>query len=294
MFTYAWRADLAVDGRRSDLSAGGTQCAISSGKKPTAEWWVDLGGVVNIHHIFIQYRTGNRKWDHNNAYTSRFLGFSIFISNTTNKEDGILCFKDTNYTKATIPNPTSIACPCHGRYVIYFNNRTQLPYPAGYSPYAHIELCEVEVYGCPRSGYYGGDCSSLCPRNCKGGVCDIVDGTCKACVDGFKGLQCNKECNGYKYGQDCNLTCGHCLDDKQCHHVNGRCIRGCEVGFEGETCMKECNDTHYGQDCNHTCGHCLGHTQCHHVNGSCLGGCEEGFIGDKCMKGEFYIKKNGC
>ena len=46
--------------------------------------------------------------------------------------------------------------------------------------------------GCPRSGYYGGDCSSLCPRNCKGGVCDIVDGTCKACVDGFKGLQCNK------------------------------------------------------------------------------------------------------
>ncbi|XP_078333834.1 uncharacterized protein LOC111102054 [Crassostrea virginica] len=146
-FTYAWRADLAVDGRRSDLSAGGTQCAISSGKKPTAEWWVDLGGVVNIHHIFIQYRTGNRKWDHNNAYTSRFLGFSVFISNTTNKEDGILCFKDTNYTKATIPNPTNIACPYHGRYVIFLNNRTQLPYPAGYSPYAHIELCEVEVYG---------------------------------------------------------------------------------------------------------------------------------------------------
>ena len=46
--------------------------------------------------------------------------------------------------------------------------------------------------GCPRSGYYGGDCSSLCPRNCEGGVCDIVDGTCKSCLDGFEGPQCNR------------------------------------------------------------------------------------------------------
>nr|XP_022290581.1 multiple epidermal growth factor-like domains protein 10 [Crassostrea virginica] len=316
-FTYAWRADLAVDGRRSDLSAGGTQCAISSGKKPTAEWWVDLGGVVNIHHIFIQYRTGNRKW--------------VFISNTTNKEDGILCFKDTNYTKATIPNPTNIACPYHGRYVIYLNNRTHLPYPAGYSPNAHIELCEVEVYGCPRSGYYGGDCSSLCPRNCEGDECDIVNGTCKYCEDGFEGPQCNKECAYKKYGPFCSKNCGFCLNTAQCHHVSGECLNGCDKGYQGLDCKTECpigtygynckkrcsvkcgipencdritghcangcqagwkdkqcetkcNDTHYGQDCNHTCGHCWDHTQCHHVNGSCLGGCEEGFIGDKCMK----------
>ena len=76
-----------------------------------------------------------------------FLGFSVYISNTTNKEDGVLCFRDTFFTRDTIPNPINLTCPNHGRYVIYYNNRTHKPFPDGYDDYVRTGLCEVEVYG---------------------------------------------------------------------------------------------------------------------------------------------------
>lgn len=58
----AYGANLANDGEKHDLSQGGGQCAVSRNGKATAEWRLDLESVQRIHHISIQYATGNRIW----------------------------------------------------------------------------------------------------------------------------------------------------------------------------------------------------------------------------------------
>ena len=55
-------AELAVDGRYTDMLFDGGQCAASDWGQTTAEWRVDLEGVKYIHHMLIQHVTGNRVW----------------------------------------------------------------------------------------------------------------------------------------------------------------------------------------------------------------------------------------
>nr|XP_022312694.1 multiple epidermal growth factor-like domains protein 10 isoform X1 [Crassostrea virginica]XP_022312696.1 multiple epidermal growth factor-like domains protein 10 isoform X1 [Crassostrea virginica]XP_022312697.1 multiple epidermal growth factor-like domains protein 10 isoform X1 [Crassostrea virginica]XP_022312698.1 multiple epidermal growth factor-like domains protein 10 isoform X1 [Crassostrea virginica] len=273
-------AERAVDGRYTDLSEGGGQCASDRGET-TAEWRVNLGGVKYIHHVFIQYMTANDVWEKNNPGTWMFLGFSVYISNTTNKEDGVLCFRDTIYTPATIPNPVNITCPYLGRYVIYYNNRTHPPYPGGYSIYAFNVLCEVEVYGCPTPGRYGENCSLLCPENCN---CDVIGNTCVECVSGYKGHLCYEECDDHTYGLECNNSCGKCSAGVKCDHVTGSCQNGCIVGMYGDRCDKECDNKTYGLDCRESCGNCSNGEPCHHVDGSCPSGCDAGAYGVTCKE----------
>ncbi|XP_062602861.1 uncharacterized protein LOC134264593 [Saccostrea cucullata] len=170
----------AVDGLKSDLSAWGGQCVMSERFQRTSTWWVNLTSIHSIHDIRIYYRTENDVWNASNVYTERFLGFYVFVSNTTERLNGQLCFHDTDYNKSTIPAVANITCPVHGQYVIYYNERlSNVTYPVGYSTDAHNELCEVEVFGICETGFYGSNCSLPCPENCRS--CHIETGACTWC-----------------------------------------------------------------------------------------------------------------
>lgn len=281
-----WGADRAVDGRYSDLSITGGQCTMTEYGHTTATLYVDLGGVHSVHHIFIQYRTDNIAWNGQHPYTARFLGFSVYLSNTMDIKDGVVCFHDTKYTRETIPNPINITCPMdtYGRYIIYHNNRTHPPIPADYHQFAFNELCELEVYGCPRSGFYGEDCSLPCSQYCQGENCNLIDGTCSVCVDGYTGAKCNKKCSNYTYGPECRNRCGKCNGGIPCNHINGICFNNCAAGRQGDKCDQECQVGWHGKDCKHMCTiFCLVPRVCDKITGHCIE-CPVSSYGAYCSK----------
>ncbi|XP_052694105.1 uncharacterized protein LOC128172343 [Crassostrea angulata] len=183
----------AVDGLYTDRSYSGNQCA-ATGDSYFALWWVDLGHVSRIDHIVMYFRTDNEPWGYSNGLTSYFLGFSLYISNTTNRLDGVRCFHDKTYTKQTIPDHVSIDCPYVGQYVFYYNERFPgIKYPEGYSKYAYGDLCEVEVYGCPSPVAEVPQCSDPCPVDCE--QCYPGTGWCTKCKPGFEGAACEIICH---------------------------------------------------------------------------------------------------
>lgn len=48
------------------------------------------------------------------------------------------------------------------------------------------------IQGCPKPGYFGEDCSLFCPENCQEGHCNIINGACLGCVNGYKGQNCKE------------------------------------------------------------------------------------------------------
>ncbi|XP_065932842.1 uncharacterized protein [Magallana gigas] len=169
----------AVDGRKSNLSSYGDQC-VSSAPKETAIWWVNLNNIHSIHHITIYFMTDNLRWESSNFYTSVYLGFSVYVSNTTDRLQGTLCYKDDNFTRDTIPAVFTTICPVHGQYVIFYNERLPgVTYPDDYSGYAYTDLCEVEIFGYPIAR-----CSVLAPdgkftsKNWKTEFIGVLGGFC--------------------------------------------------------------------------------------------------------------------
>ncbi|XP_062577033.1 uncharacterized protein LOC134238932 isoform X2 [Saccostrea cucullata] len=218
-------------------------------------------------------------YDASNGFTTRFPGFYLYVSNSTDKLQGYLCFHDKNYTTTTIPAVINISCPVHGQYVIYYNERPVKDNRTGLSTNAFVELCEVEVYGCSVPRRYGPSCSKPCPTNCDE-YCHIESGDCLQCKPGYKGPRCEQKCTSGFFGVQCEEICGNCLNFNRCHHINGTCLSGCEKGYEGHYCNTTCREGYFGEDCVSKCNEtCKG---CNRTNGLCDSGCQPGWEGDYC------------
>ena len=76
----------------------------------------------------------------------RFAGFSLYLSNTSDKDSSFLCYKDEEKLP---PLNFTTTCITSGRYVIFYNERRlDVSYPTGYELSVVVtELCEVNVLG---------------------------------------------------------------------------------------------------------------------------------------------------
>nr|XP_022311210.1 uncharacterized protein LOC111116507 [Crassostrea virginica] len=137
-------AENAVDGNTATCMR--TE-AIGQGEQvpdKTVWWKVDLGGVYNIHSVNILFKNYD---GYESRQQGRFAGFSLYISNTGDRESSSLCYKDGPELP---PLNFTTTCTLSGRYVIFYNERlVGVTYPVGYEVVASVfmELCEVTVNG---------------------------------------------------------------------------------------------------------------------------------------------------
>ncbi|XP_061185184.1 multiple epidermal growth factor-like domains protein 10 [Saccostrea echinata] len=280
-FCGSWYiASNAVDRNMSSC----TRTGVIGGSSPdTSVWWrVDLGDIYSIHSIRILFK------DFGSAYVmrqrGRFAGFSIYLSNSTNREDWVLCYKDGPELPPLDFNTT---CIKYGRYVVYYNERLDdVTYPDGYKTQSITMLCEVIVYGCAKNGVYGVNCDLPCPANCQELRCHIVNGSCLGCRPGWTGDKCDKPCPFGWYGIGCENKClGYCKNNVTCNNESGNCVGGCASGWMGVICNIECVNGTFGPGCIHNCsGNCLNDSHCNKTTGSCDLGCRPGYIGPFCNK----------
>ncbi|CAC5379809.1 unnamed protein product [Mytilus coruscus] len=167
-------AYLSVDGNRSG------SCSMTSG--PNAHLQVDIGFTSIITMIYFTF---------GGSVPFNMDIYSVYCTNTSDfLKDGIVIYNGKRPTE-----DIHLYAVC--RYVIYV--------PPIINGISNVDLCEIEIGGCP-IGKFGGYCEMHCSENCIYGSCDVVNGICTfGCVDGWVGESCNEICTEEDVEKDGNI-----------------------------------------------------------------------------------------
>ncbi|XP_062620883.1 uncharacterized protein LOC134282491 [Saccostrea cucullata] len=174
--SYTGSADKTIDGNLDQVY---TNCMHTVGGRSEAWLQIDLGGLFNLKSVKIWYRQDiNRGKDQN---TKRLKGFSILASYepvlkpyTSIVDKRYQCYKDPG--NVTLDTELELNCTRLARYVTIYNDQKN----DGNGVF--LEICEVEIYGCPRRRY-GENCTRCDTCNAE---CDVT-GRCDTlgCKEGY-------------------------------------------------------------------------------------------------------------
>ncbi|XP_061180745.1 uncharacterized protein LOC133189382 isoform X1 [Saccostrea echinata] len=217
--TYSGSADKTID---KNFDQDYRNCMHTAPGRKRAWLRIDLGDYFNLKSVKIWYRSDkNRRTDHN---TKRLKGFSIFASYTPNVDKKYICYQDPG--NKTLHTVLEVDCTRIARYVTIFNDKINDPVGV------FLEICEVEIYGCPRHEY-GEKCArcDMCKYECDiTGRCDT-----QGCKEGYLPPFC-KVCSPGRYGEDCKGVCGHCERNEACPNINESCPGLCKPRYYMEKC----------------------------------------------------------
>ncbi|XP_021349685.1 scavenger receptor class F member 2-like [Mizuhopecten yessoensis] len=311
----AYTSDEVVDNCTTQKLDSACCSHTNSNPTPNEAWWqIDLGDQVVIEYIQIYYR------DEGPFQTARFAGYQIYLSNTTGWRNSDSCYNDATSTQCMVDlTPRITTCTGNNRYLTIYVDR-QTKSNNWYSTQAILELCEVQVYGCPVRKYGISNCDSNCDTTCVNSLCHPNSGQCTYCAPGFykSGLVCtacptkclNDLCNvesgvcsacanGY-HGSQCDQSCSNNCQDKICDQYSSVCT-GCVDRFFGPLCVAcspncvdpvcdkssgnciQCLAGYHGSTCTQTCPTNCKDNICIQDNRFCIG-CEQEFHGSTCQQ----------
>ncbi|XP_069125795.1 receptor-type tyrosine-protein phosphatase epsilon-like [Argopecten irradians] len=269
-----WGADKALDNCTDTFVASGCCSHTNPTGYMNAQWDVDLGQLMTINDITIYYR---------GIFANRFAGYQLYVYNVTGIQPH-KCYEDTSSDVSEVQLTVTHPCPYVAHHVQVYNYRHYPKRHEWYSEYAVLELCEVQVFGCPAGTYGIGNCDNTCSRDCYGGNCDATTGACFYCVSQRYGNKCENDCSINCQNQVCDRDTGNCNDCVP-QKFGSKCDESCSVNCLNQLCERDngtcnsCIDGKYGTTCDQICpGICKTCTQ---DNGDCIE-CTAGRHGTNC------------